>query len=508
MRRAALLATLAAALGAALAAAALAATISGTDRANLLVGTPRADVVAARGGADRIAVQNGGRDTVTCGRGRDVVTADRADRVARDCEVVSRQISRDPYRNPESQHETQVEPDSFSFGSTIVTTFQTGRRFAGAAANIGYSTSTDGGRTWRDGFLPGLTTFSRPAGTHERASDPVVAYDAVHRVWLISTLAVSPRVTELPINRSTDGRTWSAPVSAARATTEALAYDKNWISCDNWPRSPFRGRCYLSYTDHQTRRPRLVVQTSTDGGLTWSAPVIAASPGGTAVGTQSVSRPSGELVIAYLGEGSIDAIESRDGGASFSAPVEVAPVRARDVPGIRAFPLPTADVDASGTIYVAWHDCRFQSGCRANDIVLSRSLPGTGWSAPVRIPGALPRVALDHWVPGIAADPATGGRSARLALVYHTSPTRPCDACTIDVRMVTSTNGGATWSRAQRLTARAMRRSEIARTSSGRMTGDYISVSYARGRAVPVFSLGAARVRGEYRQAIFATEPR
>ncbi|HEU5376738.1 MAG TPA: hypothetical protein VFV38_14985, partial [Ktedonobacteraceae bacterium] len=37
------------------------------------------------------------------------------------------QVSNDPFTNTSSQHQTEVEPDTFSFGSTIVTAFQTGR---------------------------------------------------------------------------------------------------------------------------------------------------------------------------------------------------------------------------------------------------------------------------------------------------------------------------------------------------------------------------------------------
>jgi hypothetical protein len=39
---------------------------------------------------DVIRVNGGGGDRVTCGRGSDVVYADRRDRVARDCERVTR----------------------------------------------------------------------------------------------------------------------------------------------------------------------------------------------------------------------------------------------------------------------------------------------------------------------------------------------------------------------------------------------------------------------------------
>src|SRR5216117_1880490 len=55
------------------------------------------------------------------------------------------QLSTDPYTNPDSQHKTEVEPDTFAFGNTIVSTFQVGRFFNGGASNIGWATSTDSG---------------------------------------------------------------------------------------------------------------------------------------------------------------------------------------------------------------------------------------------------------------------------------------------------------------------------------------------------------------------------
>ncbi|MEX1357648.1 MAG: sialidase family protein, partial [Gaiellaceae bacterium] len=294
----------------ALASGAAAATILGTSRSELLVGTPKRDLVVAGGGNDRVAVQHDRvRDTVRCGRGRDVVTADRIDAVARDCEIVSRLISRDTYKTPDGQHETQVEPHSLAAGSTIVATFQSGRRHAGGAADIGFSTSRDGGRTWQGGHLPALTVNSRPAGTAAYASDPVVAYDAGRGVWLISTLAVSPGLTELYISRSTDGLRWSAPVVAARFSSGSLAFDKNWAACDSWPQSPYFGRCYLAYTVHITRTPRMDVQFSDDGGLTWSEPVVAVRAA-EAVGVLPLPRPDGSLVVPYLGADEMQSIRS------------------------------------------------------------------------------------------------------------------------------------------------------------------------------------------------------
>src|SRR5918997_6838915 len=121
---------LALALLALLAGAAAAARIEGTARPQRIVGTPSADLIVPRGGADRVLSRGGNDrvatqydgavDTVACGPGRDTVAADGTDRVAADCELVSRRISRDIHRNADAHHETQVEPDSLTVGNTTV----------------------------------------------------------------------------------------------------------------------------------------------------------------------------------------------------------------------------------------------------------------------------------------------------------------------------------------------------------------------------------------------------
>ncbi len=81
----------------------------------------------------------------------------------------------DPYTNTTSQHQTEVEPDTFSFGSTIVSTFQVGRFFDGGSSNIGWATSTNGGTSWTNGFLPGITKIVNSTNPYDRVSDPSVA---------------------------------------------------------------------------------------------------------------------------------------------------------------------------------------------------------------------------------------------------------------------------------------------------------------------------------------------
>src|SRR5258705_193804 len=103
--------------------------------------------------------------------------------------VAVTQVSTDPYTDAQAQHRTEVEPDTFSFGSTIVSAFQVGRVSGGGSSNIGWARSGDGGATWTNGFLPGITTNG--GGPFGQASDAAVAFDARHNVWLISSLAIS-----------------------------------------------------------------------------------------------------------------------------------------------------------------------------------------------------------------------------------------------------------------------------------------------------------------------------
>ena len=76
--------------------------------------------------------------------------------------VTLTQVSADPFTNSTSQHATELEPDTFAYGGTVVAAFQVGRFFNGGATDIGFVRSGNGGATWdAPGFLPGMT-FTSP----------------------------------------------------------------------------------------------------------------------------------------------------------------------------------------------------------------------------------------------------------------------------------------------------------------------------------------------------------
>lgn len=487
-------------------------TLRGTSGNDVINGGPGRDVVFAGAGDDRVTSADGIAEPVDCGSGRDTVNADLND-VLTGCEVVSRRLSSDPYRGTGAQHGTEVEPDSFAFGDTIVTAFQVGRYLAGGAAGIGFATSHDAGTTWKPGILPQLTIFSTPPGSLDLVTDPAVAYDRVHKTWLVAALGGAGDGTVLIVSRSSNGVDWSAPVTAAQRTEGD--FDKPWITCDNWRRSPFAGRCYLSYVDFENKA--VMTRRSNDGGKTWSAPagwLVPPAQQDGANGVQPVVRPDGALVIPFsifeAGGSAINAmaaIRSLDGGATFLPAAHVATLATRDVFELRVAPLPSAAIDASGTIYLSWSDCRFVEECNGNGLVITHSADGIVWSPPTRVPAGGRGDSVNHFLPGLTAR-GSGGKT-RLALAYYSAPqptgcNYSCSAV-IDAWLSFSDDGGRTWKPPERLTSEPVRSTWLADTGLGRMLGDYISTSWVGQRAIPVFPLASPPVKGGYREQIYAT---
>src|SRR5256714_1086207 len=303
--------------------------------------------------------------------------------------VALTQIFADPFTNATSQHKTVVEPDTFSFGSTIVAAAQSGRFFDGGSSGIGWSTSTNNGVSWTSGTLPGITKFTNPAGPYDRATDPSVAYDARHNVWLVSTLAL----------------------------------------------------------------------TDTSGVL-------------------------GKAVLTS---------RSTNGGLSFGNAFTIPSISAATDPGsIRSGPLPSAEIDGSGKIFVAWEDCRFRTNCSQNDIVYTTSTNGSSWTAVQRVPIDSVTSGVDHLLPGLGVDKSTSGASAHVGLLYYFFP---AGTTNLSVGYISSTNGGSTWSAPTQL-AGPMTMSWLPNTSQGRMVGDYMSTSFAAGTSHPVFTLANAPTAG------------
>jgi BNR/Asp-box repeat len=162
-----------------------------------------------------------------------------------------------------------------------------------ALVPTGFFTTFDGGQTWVDGQIPlrsgnGAGDPS-PAFSAER-SDP----DDPHGGWAIMAQLentgghgsgfASQGDVSVSVSRN-GGLTWSEPTTVFKGqgtgigpSTGGVFYDKEWLTVDNYPDSPFYGRAYLTTTrflngPHGSyAESPIYLAYSDDGGLTWSRP--------------------------------------------------------------------------------------------------------------------------------------------------------------------------------------------------------------------------------------------
>jgi hypothetical protein len=424
------------------------------------------------------------------------------------------QLSTDTFGNGGVYHHTEVEPDTYAFGATIVATFQVGRSPGPGSTDAGWATSSNNGAAWSKGLLPHLT--KDVGGAYDRAGDPSVAYDAKHGAWLIVSVATLVNgqtssgldiSTDVVVSRSTNGGfVWSDPILVAHGDVLLHPYDKPWLVCDTWAASPHYGNCYVAWAMYDNgvdaaSGSSLVVSMSINGGQTWSAtPSLTAARDAEA---QPLVQPSGTVIIPYCDATDIPgdtagkhilSIISSDGGAHWSSPVIVSPLSIHVVLGqMRALPLPSAEIDAAGTVYVVWQDCALEPGCATNDLVLTSSSDGVSWSPVQRIPIHAPGSGFDEFIPGLAVDRTTSGATAHLGVAYYFYPNSPaaCNVatCQLSVGWVQSHDAGNTWTN-EVVLAGPMHLTWLPKTADGYMVGDYISTSFSqKQKAFPVFAV-------------------
>lgn len=416
-------------------------------------------------------------------------------------QVALTQLSEDTFTDSPSQHDTEVEPGTFSYGSTIVSAFQVARIYGGGGADVGFATSTNGGTTWTNGYLPGITIYEGN-GKNTADSDAAVAYDAMHKVWLISTLPIANSGnTVVAVNSSTDGINWNNPVTVAGSSSA----DKNWIVCDDTATSPYYGHCYSEW-DNTNDGGLIQMSTSTDGGKTWGPAMATAGDDYGSGGVPQV-QPKGTVIVPINGyNGDVIAFTSTNGGASWTKAVNVASDISHYEDGsIRSAGLVSSAIDAKGKVYVLWSDCRYRSDCSSNDIVYSTSANGTKWTAVKRVPIDATTSTVDHFITGAAIAPGTKGAKAHLALVYYYYPVSNCgNNCSLYAGFIQSSTAGKTWTTAEEL-AGPMELTWLPDTFSGTMVADYVSVGFGGGKAFPVFAAAQAKSGSLFEEAIYTT---
>src|SRR6266849_4598159 len=292
--------------------------------------------------------------------------------------------------------------------------------FAPGVPISAYYRSTDNGKTWTGGFLPGFNTIGRVSG-----GDPSLDYGP--RLCANGTFSFSCGVTiyyssladpfpefggeQATVSRSyDDGATWVAPVAATSTDNKSDFDDHEWVAVDKGAASPWFGRVYLFWADFCNTcagngNVKLYVAHSDDEGRTWSQAVqVSAANNNSPQGF----RETGQMAVSS--NGTVEAFwtdnadstrlpslqvvaTSIDGGQTFTKPITIAQVidypltgtpfdvvdLFNRVPGMSArvdcYPHPAAD-SSSTRVYVVW--CDFNGG--QGVVKAAVSTDGNSWT--------------------------------------------------------------------------------------------------------------------------------
>jgi hypothetical protein len=275
------------------------------------------------------------------------------------------------------------------------------------------ASSLDGGRTWRRTTIPGLTRCS--GGASDTASDPWVSFGGDGTAYFgaqAGDVSTDPPPIAIVASRSWDGGGhWAPPVTVAppRGGNEQPAVTGS---------PTLRGHAYMTWANFPEDEPPPWENTvwfsrTTDGGATWSPPVLVDQPGPFAI--DLVSRiqvlPNGNLLAIFArgdgetGAGTLQVARSLDEGRTWLPPVVAAAKPLADSPPLdpetgELLPqpgYPSSAVAPDGTIYIAVEDSP-TAGSGAINVIRSRD-GGRTWSS-----ANLPGVSAFAFEPAIAVD--------------------------------------------------------------------------------------------------------
>lgn len=205
------------------------------------------------------------------------------------------------YRNSETEPHLAVNPQN---PENLITGWHQDRWSTGSAQSLGAAYTNDGGASWTQVVIP-FTRCSgaapRSAGDYERGSDPWISFGptgTAHYMALVSDDTVNENA--MVTARSTDGgNTWSAPVVIARMPAQDPVGRSLFHDKNTLTADPFDPKLvYATWTLFRTGITSLVFARSTNGGLTWSNAAPIATMGGGAGGSEkAVFRQGAQIVV-------------------------------------------------------------------------------------------------------------------------------------------------------------------------------------------------------------------
>jgi hypothetical protein len=427
-------------------------------------------------------------------------------------------ISGDPTVQPNTQIEPSIAVNPAN-PLNIAAGFQVGRVDGGGDATNGYAVTLDGGHTWTDGLLPGLTKDGPrpPASPFDRASDAVVAFGPDGTLYYSSLVfddtSNNALRSAMAINVSKDGGLhWTDGVILEQDNLGGFN-DKNWIVVDQLAGTGHhKGRVYVVW-DRVDPVVYSYCDSACDVLTNWSSAATNGSTGlangfypmfaGPGIGSMPVIQNDGTLNVFFRTDPAVPSVPPTDqpplastagtpvkevfapaAGAvvwpaplTFSnTPIVVGVIHSiNSVPGQRAGGLPTAAIDpVSNQIYVGWEDSAARTSDGRNDAVFVTSADkGLTWSAMKVIDTHTDGSYVDDYNTALAVGPDGIVR----AMYRSRLEAGATFSKTIDTYYQQSADHGATWSAPLKVDTKPTDTDYAAYSRGGVFQGDYNQIA-------------------------------
>jgi len=351
------------------------------------------------------------------------------------------------YLDSEVEPWVEVNPTNLD---NIVGSFQQDRWSNGGARGLVAGVSTDGGATWTEVPIPGVSDCT--GGPFQRATDPWVTFAPNGHVYQMSLALDIDTPPNRPggfgpnamlMSKSTDGGlTWGGPITLIFDDDPQVLNDKNSVTADPtdsnlvyavWDRLRITTADAINPENISPRNPPAFgvrfgfgfegpayFARTTDGGQTWEQARKIYDPGANnqTIGNQIVVLPDGTLVDFFTeilnfrnndhnGRGfnfNLALLRSSDKGVTWQPKNK--PIRAQRIFSSGAVTPDSGDdvrdasilfdvaVDSSnGHLFAVWQDTRFNG---LEEVAFSMSIDGGfTWSAPIRV-NKTPAPAVGH----------------------------------------------------------------------------------------------------------------
>jgi hypothetical protein len=251
------------------------------------------------------------------------------------------------------------------------------------------------------------------------------------------------------------GTTWTSVSVFSGATL-----DKNHLAIDNSTDSPYEGSLYDTWTNFSLSPGQIQIAKSTNGAVSWSAPVTvstAVNAGSHNQGVNIQTGPNGEVYAVWAiydswpsTETALGFTSSTNGGSTFSTAARIISsikgIRGT-LKGVRVNSFPSMAVDGSntntrGNIYVVWANQGVPGVNSGNDVdvyMIKSVNGGSTWSSPLRVNQDPINQGKKHYLPWVTCDRITGA----VSIVSYDD--RNSSSTNVEAYAANSLDGGATW---------------------------------------------------------------